>query len=201
MSNWYNGNFISGTAYGMIFSNGVSNYMNAYNVIWEGGTWKNGNWHGSEFEYNGGFLRNDGTTNNFTYNIVRRGFRDYGLNTSVYPDINSGTSSFQTIISSLNFNYGLNNLHVWNLFGNTQNTVNLLSSNVATHITFDLSIEDLSTDTSIITVNHWDPDQPYQPYIGPLGPVDSTPNNTFVAVTDSGNIDTNQSLGSSPQSS
>ena len=159
MSKWNGGNFISGTAYGMIFSNGVSNYMNAYNVIWEGGTWKNGNWYGSEFEYNGGFLRNDGTTNNFTYNIVRRGFRNYGLNTSIYPDINSGSASFQTIISGLNFNivdYGVNNLHIWNLFGNTRTTVNSISSNIATNISFDISIEDLSTDTSTLSDSYWE---------------------------------------------
>lgn len=49
ISNWYNGQFISGTASGMIWKNGTVNYMNAYNIFWEDGLWKNGNWYGSNF--------------------------------------------------------------------------------------------------------------------------------------------------------
>ncbi len=49
ISNWYNGQFISGTASGMIWKNGIVNYMNAYNIFWEDGLWKNGNWYGSNF--------------------------------------------------------------------------------------------------------------------------------------------------------
>lgn len=53
-SYWNSGVFVSGTAYGMIFRNGTSQYMNANNIYWENGTWKNGNWNGSNFEYDGG---------------------------------------------------------------------------------------------------------------------------------------------------
>ena len=49
ISKWYNGRWISGTATGMIWKNGTANYMNAYNVYWEGGVWRNGNWNGSPF--------------------------------------------------------------------------------------------------------------------------------------------------------
>jgi len=49
LSKWYNGRWISGTATGMIWKNGIANYMNAYNVYWEGGLWRNGNWNGSPF--------------------------------------------------------------------------------------------------------------------------------------------------------
>lgn len=49
ISKWLNGNFISGTATGMLWKNGIVNYMNAYNVYWEDGIWKNGNWNGSYF--------------------------------------------------------------------------------------------------------------------------------------------------------
>ena len=60
-SKWLQGKFISGTAVGMIWKNGVANYMNAYNVFWENGVWRNGNWNGSMFEYTGkvedGFAR------------------------------------------------------------------------------------------------------------------------------------------------
>ena len=53
MSKWTYGQFISGTAVGMIWKNGISNYMNAYNIFWENGVWRNGNWYGSNFEYRG----------------------------------------------------------------------------------------------------------------------------------------------------
>ena len=53
MSKWKYGHFISGTAVGMIWQDGISNYMNAYNVFWEKGVWRNGNWYGSNFEYRG----------------------------------------------------------------------------------------------------------------------------------------------------
>lgn len=56
-SEWINGNFSSGDTYGMWFKNGISYYMNAYNIIF--GTtystpiWKDGVWHGSDFNYSG----------------------------------------------------------------------------------------------------------------------------------------------------
>jgi hypothetical protein len=37
----------------MIWQDGISNYMNAYNIFWENGVWRNGNWYGSQFEYRG----------------------------------------------------------------------------------------------------------------------------------------------------
>ena len=53
ISKWKYGHFISGTAVGMIWQNGITNYMNAYNIFWENGVWRNGNWYGSNFEYRG----------------------------------------------------------------------------------------------------------------------------------------------------
>src|SRR5690606_8139928 len=50
ISEWEGGNFISGKAVGMIWQNGITNYMNAYNVFWEDGIWRNGNWEGSYFD-------------------------------------------------------------------------------------------------------------------------------------------------------
>ena len=67
MSKWTYGQFISGTAVGMIWKNGISNYMNAYNIFWENGVWRNGNWYGSNFEYRGKV--EDG----FTKEILNRG--------------------------------------------------------------------------------------------------------------------------------
>lgn len=53
ISKWEKGNFIMGTGHGMLWQNGVSNYMNAFNICWDNGLWKNGNWYGSPYEFNG----------------------------------------------------------------------------------------------------------------------------------------------------
>lgn len=67
ISRWKNGNFILGTATGMIWENGIASYMNAFNVFWENGKWRNGNWYGSSFEF-------DGTVDdNYVYSILKRG--------------------------------------------------------------------------------------------------------------------------------
>ena len=50
-SKWNGGLFNTGNAYGMIWNDGICNYMNAYNILWRSGTWKNGNWFGSDFEF------------------------------------------------------------------------------------------------------------------------------------------------------
>lgn len=69
ISRWKGGNFISGTGIGMIWENGISNYMNAYNIQWENGIWKNGNWNGSFFT-----IPEDGIiTDEYTRNILLRG--------------------------------------------------------------------------------------------------------------------------------
>jgi hypothetical protein len=49
-STWKNGEFLSGTATGMVWLSGVSEYMNAYNILWKSGTWRNGNWFGSPYK-------------------------------------------------------------------------------------------------------------------------------------------------------
>jgi hypothetical protein len=67
ISNWNAGNFIMGTGIGMIWNNGVSSYMNAYNIFWEKGTWKNGNWYGSSFQFSGD------VTDDYTKQILFRG--------------------------------------------------------------------------------------------------------------------------------
>lgn len=67
ISKWENGKFIMGTACGMIWQNGISDYMNAFNIFWEKGTWRNGNWYGSPFEYN------NEITDDFNKAIIDRG--------------------------------------------------------------------------------------------------------------------------------
>lgn len=52
ISDWLNGNFISGTMSGARWFDGIWRYGNAKNIYWENGTWKNGNWDGSPFDLN-----------------------------------------------------------------------------------------------------------------------------------------------------
>lgn len=87
-SHWYGGDFISGTAYGMIWEDGTARYMNANNIFWKGGTWKNGTWNGSAFDY-------DGTVSDeFTKAILRR------INDKVAP-LDSASKDYY---------------HIWNIF-------------------------------------------------------------------------------------
>ena len=93
-SNWYDGTFISGTAYGMVFLKGTSNYMNANNIFWENGTWKNGNWNGSAFEYDGGI------SSSFAKEVL--------LRIATYSE-----SYYKPTDSSYKAKY-----HIWNIFEN-----------------------------------------------------------------------------------
>jgi uncharacterized delta-60 repeat protein len=92
ISQWNAGRFISGTAFGMVWKSGVSEYMNAWNVFWEGGTWRNGNWNGSfiDVENNGGVYLAETLShnNNFHNQILYRG---------------------------MNWN-GTSSVHLWNVF-------------------------------------------------------------------------------------
>jgi hypothetical protein len=138
MSRWLNGNFISGTAWGMIFYNGVSNFMNAYNVIWEGGTWKNGNWYGSNFDYVG-YVNNE-----FTYNILKRGLRNNGNSVATQPyDYTNGTYSLVSPPSGQS--YGQNEVHIWNLFKNSSKVINQISDGGSSDISFDITVENTSS--------------------------------------------------------
>jgi hypothetical protein len=69
ISKWTDGRFLVGTAVGMIWQNGVSNYMNAFNVFWENGSWRNGNWYGSSFILSG----SGQVTDDYTRQIIFRG--------------------------------------------------------------------------------------------------------------------------------
>jgi hypothetical protein len=89
-SEWNDGNFSSGDSWGMWFKNGISYYMNAYNAIF--GTtnstpiWKDGIWHGSDFNYGGE------VTNPFIKDILNK--------TNLRNNLLIGTSSN----------------HIWNIF-------------------------------------------------------------------------------------
>lgn len=101
ISKWKQGKFILGTAFGMIWEKGISNYMNAYNIFWEDGTWRNGNWYGSYFQFNGDI------TNDFNRQILFRGmswsgtsschiwnvFRSEDVNDSILIDVIAATPS------------------------------------------------------------------------------------------------------------
>jgi hypothetical protein len=96
MSQWKNGNLLSGTAFGMVWRNGVSNYMNAYNIFWENGTWRNGNWYGSYYQF-------DGTvTNDFAKQILFRGMSWSGTASCHVWNVFRGSSSTDnTIVSAI----------------------------------------------------------------------------------------------------
>jgi len=50
ISEWQNGNFLSGTMNGGIWRDGIWYYGYAKNIYWEKGTWKNGTWDGSPYD-------------------------------------------------------------------------------------------------------------------------------------------------------
>ena len=119
ISNWDNGSFISGTAYGMIFNNGVSNYMNAYNVFWENGTWKNGNWNGSYFNY-------DGVINSDYEKLI----------------LNNG-------FNNNNNNNNDNNIHLWNIFEDSSDVNLIITSNTSSTIGYSVDNVNPSTASNI----------------------------------------------------
>ena len=94
-SKWLQGKFISGTAVGMIWKNGAANYMNAYNVFWENGIWRNGNWNGSVFDYTGKV--EDG----FAREILNRGIEWSGTSSChIWNLFESATDKTSKIVSS-----------------------------------------------------------------------------------------------------
>lgn len=103
-SEWHDGRFIIGTAVGMYFRDGVSNYMNAYNVVWgtdtTSPTWNNGNWYGSEFEFDGSL---DSTKNGFYYGILevcrKRSFGSSVHIWNLFKSNSSDTLSSMTILA------------------------------------------------------------------------------------------------------
>tara|TARA_B100000767_G_C19274228_1_gene332673 strand:- start:19 stop:516 length:498 start_codon:yes stop_codon:yes gene_type:complete len=96
-SKWNGGLFNTGNAYGMIWNGGICNYMNAYNILWRSGTWKNGNWFGSDF----GFTSNS-NLGDFEDTIMNRINKEYfGDTTSkqfhlwnVFKDVKSTHTEF-----------------------------------------------------------------------------------------------------------
>ena len=87
ISNWETGNFIIGTGHGMIWKNGICSYMNAFNIYWENGLWRNGNWYGSSFEFGGE------VTDDYTRQILFRGMSWSGTSSchvwNVFEDVST----------------------------------------------------------------------------------------------------------------
>ena len=94
ISRWKNGNFNLGTATGMIWENGVAKYMNAFNVFWEKGLWRNGNWYGSSFEFNGS------VTSDYVKQILFRGMSWSGTASAHIWNIFLNTEEKETQILS-----------------------------------------------------------------------------------------------------
>lgn len=102
-SKWKQGVFDSystskqGNAWGIIWENGISKYMNANNVFWNSGIWRNGNWNGSPF-------------NKILNNMIYPGFSSDIIN-------NIMTYASQSYSSSLSNVYNnWNQLHINDVF-------------------------------------------------------------------------------------
>jgi hypothetical protein len=105
ISQWKKGRFLSGTAFGMIWKDGVSNYMNAFNICWNNGVWRNGNWYGSYFQYDGSIndpfnrqilfrvMNCTGTSSLHLWNV----FTGNATNTSNIVSVIASTPSFALI--------------------------------------------------------------------------------------------------------
>ena len=101
-SKWKQGRFKSlstsnqGNAWGMIWEDGICEYMNANNVMWKGGTWRNGNWNGSPFSE------------------IITNYSNIGIaGTNVYPGFS------EDIMNNISINgtgYGYSDIHMNNTF-------------------------------------------------------------------------------------
>jgi hypothetical protein len=94
ISQWNQGKFLSGTAFGMVWRNGTSNYMNAYNIFWEDGIWRNGNWHGSYFQFDGSL------DDSFNRQILFRGMSYSGTSSLHIWNVFTGNSTNTNNITS-----------------------------------------------------------------------------------------------------
>jgi hypothetical protein len=78
----------------MIWENGVCKYMNAFNIFWEKGLWRNGNWYGSSFEFNGS------VTSDYVKQILFRGMSWSGTASAHIWNIFLNTEEKETQILS-----------------------------------------------------------------------------------------------------
>jgi hypothetical protein len=69
--------------------------MNAFNIFWENGTWRNGNWYGSYFQYNGGVVENE-----FNREILFRGMTWSGTSSVHIWNVFTGNSTNDSVIST-----------------------------------------------------------------------------------------------------
>lgn len=108
ISKWEYGKFNKGNSYGMIWKDGICEYMDGFNIFWENGVWKNGNWQGSNFDYYG-IIEDD-----FTFQILNRG--------KYWREEELGQTS-----SSID-------CHIWNIFDDGSLNVEDLGTYTASHI-------------------------------------------------------------------
>jgi hypothetical protein len=79
----------------MIWENGVAQYMNAFNIFWENGIWRNGNWYGSPIEFNGS------VTNDYNLQILNRGMSWSGTSSChIWNIFLENTDQERTIVSA-----------------------------------------------------------------------------------------------------
>lgn len=92
ISQWNQGRWLSGTAFGMVWRDGISNYMNAYNICWDNGTWRNGNWNGSYISFDGC------VTDPFNKQILFRGMNCGGTSSAHVWNVFKGASFEDDVI-------------------------------------------------------------------------------------------------------
>jgi len=100
---WKNGFWENGLAMGMIWKNGIAKYMNAFNVYWQGGLWRNGNWNGSPWSLEN--ITEDGCL--YSYDLLNPtiAFKGYtrGYNYTAISSIQNGTGvNFESAVDSGN---------------------------------------------------------------------------------------------------
>jgi hypothetical protein len=80
----------------MIWKNGVAQYMNAFNVFWENGIWRNGNWYGSSIEFSGS------VTSDYNLQILNRGMSWSGTSSChIWNIFLENTDQERTIVSAV----------------------------------------------------------------------------------------------------
>jgi transcriptional regulator with XRE-family HTH domain len=103
---WEKGTYTIGDAYGMIWKNGVCEYMNAFNICWQDGLWRNGNWYGSYFNFNGTL------SDPFTIEILNRTAECTGVQSlhiwNIFEDVSDENSQIVSASASQPTGFSLN---------------------------------------------------------------------------------------------
>lgn len=129
ISDWNSGTFKYGTMSGGRFNKGVSNYMNAVNVIWEDGRWRNGNWYGSEFIFST-------PTTNLGMPSIQNSYAPYNF---VNGNWGLTSGAIKDIMTHQAIRNEESSYHIWNVF-NTGNSYHYINNTEKINSTYSNSI-------------------------------------------------------------